>query len=251
MQEKEVKCIPIKKRLVDYMSKWFSEFIFVGGDNQLYAFQKENVDGIYDYIFIQREFYQGKIILTITEVASCYNKSWKGIPWFNIGYSASIGALITGKNHYDANIGSHVCENNIYELDRLFDGLKKDINTYVIKFFAKQHNIINADKYMLITNSYMNEQFMVLSKSDVDLIKGYLINLNRAYSKYRNECRKDGKKEVISYFDSIPLHPIVEGWLKDIQEQLNLLKLSESMRTQLLKYITILFRDNYDFYNLR
>ncbi len=251
MQEKEVKCIPVKKRLVDYMSKCFSEFIFVGGDNQFYVFRKENTDGIYDYIIIQREFYQGKIILTITEVASCYNKSWKGIPWFNIGYSTSIGALITGKNLYDPNIGSHVCKNNVDELNGLFGELRKDINTYVIKFFIKQHEIITADKYMLITHSYMNEQFMILSKSDVDLIKEYLINLNRAYSKYRNECRKDGKKEVISYFDSIPLHPIVEGWLKDIQEQLNLLQLSESMRTKLLKYITILFRDNYDFYNLR
>lgn len=54
MQSK--KCIPIKKRLVDYMCERFPDFIFEGGNSQLYAFRRENPNGIYDHIIIQRDF---------------------------------------------------------------------------------------------------------------------------------------------------------------------------------------------------
>lgn len=50
------KCIPIKKRLVEYMCKWYPDFLFQGGTSQSYAFRRDNPDGIYDHIIIQREF---------------------------------------------------------------------------------------------------------------------------------------------------------------------------------------------------
>ena len=44
------KCIPVKKKLIDYMSKQFPYFPFEGGNSTFYAFRRENPDGIYDHI---------------------------------------------------------------------------------------------------------------------------------------------------------------------------------------------------------
>ena len=80
------KCIPVKKKLIDYISKQFPDFLFEGGNSTFYAFCRENPDGIYDHIIIQREFFEGTLSLVITEAAACYNCSWKGIPWATVGY---------------------------------------------------------------------------------------------------------------------------------------------------------------------
>lgn len=245
------KCIPIKKKFIAYMSTWFSDFLFEGGNSQFYAFRRENSDGLYDHIIIQREYYEGILSLVVTKAASCYNKSWKGIPWFTVGYDTDIGALITGKNGYDAKIGWHKCNNNAEKLYGIFDEIRKDIDTYVLGYFAKCHEKINKDRDMVITNSYMQAQFAELSKEDIDAVKKYLVNVNKAYSVYRKMCRKNGEQETTTYFDLIPLHPMVEHWVTDIQEQLNYSYLSEGIRTQLIVHTTVLFRDNYNFYNLR
>ena len=51
------KCISIKKKLTSYMSKHFSDFLFVGSYSNFYAFRRENHCGIYDYIKKQKEFF--------------------------------------------------------------------------------------------------------------------------------------------------------------------------------------------------
>lgn len=102
------KCIPIKKKLIAYMSTWFPDFLFQGGNSQFYAFRRENPNGIYDHIIIQREYYEGTVSLVVTEAASCYNKSWRGIPWFTVGYDTNIGVIISGKKQHDTDIGWHV-----------------------------------------------------------------------------------------------------------------------------------------------
>lgn len=245
------KCIPIKRSLVDYMHRWFPDFIFEGGDSQFYAFRRENPDGIYDHIVMQREFFEGVVSLVITEVASCYNKSWKGIPWCTVGYGTDIGVLITGKQHYDANTGWHRCKNDLEELQKIMDGIRGDIDTYVMQFFVKCHEKIHTDRHRVITNSYMQTQFSTLSEEDIQAVKEYLVCVSKAYSEYGRACRKRGEKETKQYFDVVPLHPVVEHWVAEIQEQLHYSHLSESVRIQLIKDTTVLFRDNYNFYNLR
>lgn len=232
------------------MCKWFPEFTLESSDNQFYAFRRENPDGIYDHIILQRDFFGGELSLVITEAASCFNRSWKGIPWFTVGYSTDIGVLITGKQRYDANTGWHRCKNDPKELQKILDGIREDMDTYVLAFFEKCHQKIHADKRKMITNSYMQTQFPILSEDDVQAIKEYLVRVNKAYSKYRRACKKRGEKETAPYFDIIPLHPVVEHWITDIQAQLHSSFLSESMRTQLIKDTTVLFRDRYNFYNL-
>lgn len=245
------KCLPIKKKFIAYMSKWFSDFMFEGSADQFYAFRRENPDGLYDHIIVQRDFYEGTISLVVTVAASCYNKSWRGIPWFTIGHDTDIAVLITGKKRYDADTGWHRRKNNAEEIYGIFDEIRKDIDTYVLNYFTECHKKINMDKRMVITNSYMQAQFAALSEEDINAVKKYLVSLNKAYSEYRKVCRKKGEQETVLYFDTIPLHPIVEKWITDIQEQLNYSYLSESIRTQLAEQTTILFRDNYNFYNLR
>lgn len=63
----------------------------------------------------------------------------------------------------------------------------------MIDFFTKCHETINGDKHMVITNSYMQDQFEVLSEGDIHVIKEYLVNANKAYSEYRKACKKSGE----------------------------------------------------------
>lgn len=245
------RCVPIKKKFVNYMAGQFPEFAFEGSSSQFYAFRRENADSIYDHIIVQREFYEGMIGLVVTEVASCYNQSWKGIPWFTVGLDTDIGVLITGKNRYDANTGWHRCKNSAEELPRLFEEIRTDIDTYVMAFFEKSHHTINADKRMTATGAYMKAQLTALSEDEAAAVKEYLGNVSQAYMGYSRDCKKSGQRETTEYFDIIPLHPIVERWVSELQKALNYSSLSKNMRTRLIKDTTVLFRDQFDFYNLR
>lgn len=236
------RCIPIKKKLVGYMSKWFPAFVFEGGHGPFYAFRRENPDGIFDHIILQREFYQGKLSLIITEVASCYNRSWKGIPWFTVGYGMDIRS--------EGKVVWHSCKNDPEELRGLFDCIRTDIDAYVTGFFAECHEKIRADKRRVTTNSYMQAQFTTLRKEEIQAIKEYLARVGKAYSACRKASRKNGEQAATAYFDILPLHPVVERWVREIQEQLGCPYLSEKMRIQIIKDATILFRDNYDYYDL-
>lgn len=245
------RCIPIKKKFVDVMSRQFPDFPLEGSTSQFYAFRRENVDGIYDHIIVQREFYEGTISLIIAEAASCYNQSWKGIPWFTVGLDTDIGVLITGKKRYDANTGWRRCKNREEELPGLFEEIQKDIDTYVLAFFEKSHQTINADKRITATGAYMKNQLAALSEEEIRAVKEYLVNVSQAYMEYGRACKKSGQQETKEYFDMIPPHPIVERWVTELQKALNYPSLSNNMRTRLIKDTTILFRDQFNFYNLR
>lgn len=248
---KNEKCIPIKRALIAYMSKNFFDFSFQGSSGNLYAFCRENNDGIYDHIIMQREFYEGTISMIITELASCYNRSWRGIPWFAIGYETDIQVLKTGMKYYDATLGWHKVDNCKNELDGLFSAIKSDIDTYAMPYFLKNHDKLNADKLMTITNTYMQAQIITLNPNQVDEIKEFLVTVNQSYCAYRKECRKNNRKEQIEHFDILPQHPLIEQWLSDIQKQLNYSNLSKNIRKQLIRDTTILFRDAFDFYGLK
>ncbi len=244
------RCIAIKKKLVDYMSKQFTDFLFVGSHSNFYAFRRENECEIYDYIIIQKEFFEGILSVIITEVASCYNKNYKAIPYFTVGYHTNIAVLITGKNCYDTDIGWHSIENKAAQLNDLFGLIKKDINNYVMDYFEKCHKKINSDKYMTVMNCYVQAQFKMLCDDEINSIKQYLVDVNKAYSTYRKMCKKNGLKESKAYFDSIAVHTTIQKWLIDIQRILGYGYLSKSIKMQMITNITILFRDNFNFYHL-
>ncbi len=245
------KCIPIKKGLVSYMASNFSDFVFKGSVGTFYAFQKSNEDGIYDYIIIQRDFYESMVVLVITEVTSCYNCNWRGIPWFTVGLGTDIGVLITGKNSYKPDVGWHKCNNKVEELDFVFSGIGSDINTFVYPYFSKCHEKIKLDKLLTTTAVYMKEQLTLLNEEEIYLIKQYLVDVNKAYSSYGKMCRKSNQKETLDYWDVIPLHRKIEQWLEDIKNQLKYSYLSDDIRIKIIKYTTVLFRDYFDFYNLK
>lgn len=244
------KCIPIKKKLISYMSKHFSDFLFVGNHSNFYAFCRENQCGIYDYIIIQKEFFEGILSIIITEVASCYNKNYRAIPHFTVGYNTDIAILITGKNTYDTATGWHSIENNAEQLNDLFEQIKKDIDNYVMDYFEKCHKKINSNKYMTVMNYYVQAQFKMLCDDEINSIKQYLVDVNKAYSAYRKICKRNGLKESKAYFDSIIVHTTIQKWLIDIQKMLGYGYLSKSIKMQMITNITILFRDNFNFYHL-
>ena len=242
---------PNKKEAHCIYVKWFPDFFFEGGNSQFYAFRRNNSDEIYDHIILQKELYENTLRLAITEVASCYNQSWKGIPSAVVGYSTDIAVLITGNHHYKVGTGWHECENKAEELEGLLDEIRKDIDTYVFNYFIKNHEKINADQRLVTINSYMQSQFKLLSENDIQAIKEYLIDVNKTYGAYRKSCMKNKEKETTRYFDIIPLHPIVECWLNDLSDRLNYSHFSDSTRHQIITQTTVLFRDNYNFYDLK
>ncbi|NDO46942.1 hypothetical protein [Clostridium sp. MD294] len=244
------KCIPIKKNLISYMSKYFADFLFVGNHSNFYAFRRENECEIYDYIIIQKEFFDGILSVIITEVSSCYNKNYRAIPHFTVGYDTDIATLITAKNTYNTATGWHNIESKAEQLNDLFELIKKDIDNYVMDYFEKCHKKINSDKYMTVMNCYVQAQFKMLCDNEINSIKQYLVDVNKAYSAYRKMCKKTGAIETIEYFDIIPVHTIVQKWLVDIQKALNDCYLSKSIKMQMIKNITVLFRDNFNFYHL-
>ena len=248
------KCIPIRKKLIHYMAEQFPDFLFEGSHSDFYAFRRQNADGIYDHIVIQREFYEGILSMVITEIACCYNKSYRGLPWFAVGYETDIAVLITGKHCYSIDVGWHRIENDAKQLNILFEGIKKDIDNYVLDYIEKCHKKINADRYMTTMNRYMQAQLKILSEEEIDTIKQYLIDSSKAYSEYRKECRKmckkNGLKEAEVCFNDIPMPSTVKKWIEEIKNALGYSYLSERRRSLIINDTTVLFRDNFNFYTL-
>ncbi len=53
---------------MDYMSKQFTDFLFVGSHSNFYAFRRENECEIYDYIIIQKEFLKEYFLLSLQKL---------------------------------------------------------------------------------------------------------------------------------------------------------------------------------------
>ena len=243
---KTQRCIPIKKKLVDYMAEYFPDYEFKGTTNILYGFTKENNDGIYNHIMIQREFFEGKIQLIIAEVGACYNKNWKGIPMLRVGYCTDIGCLITGRTIHPAGIGWHFCDNNADDLQQLFDQIKSDIDTYVIDFFQKKHEQINSNQLLTTINAQMQTELLTLSADEVASIQAYLIDVSRADSEYYKTHRHILRGEAMSYYEIIPMHPIVEKWISEIEQRVGLSSIARNLRHDMIRQAINLFYDNYD-----
>lgn len=244
------RCIPIKKKLVGYMFQRFPEFVFEGSTSQFYAFRRENDDGIYDHIIIQRDFYKGTISLVITEVTSCYNTSWKGIPWFTVGCETDIACLITGKGYYEAGTGWRRCSNHEEELPGLFAAIGADIETYVIGYFRQCHAKMNSSRYMTVMSSYLRSRFSALDEDEVASIKEYLISAAKAYSEHDKACKKSGKREAIEGVDVPFLHSTVKGWVADIQGSLKVSDLPANAEIKIRVDSLTLFSDRFHLYNV-
>ena len=225
--EKE-RCISIKKSLIEYIETNFPEFTYEGGTSSFYAFVRKSENGIHDYILIEREFYNGEIHLIISEVASCYNTSWKCIPNTTVGFGTSLGALITGKNYYQAGTGSHVCDNNYDDLQNAFCGIRSDIERYVLKYFDKCHRDINNDKQLSTVYSYMQTQLKLLTNEDVQSIVNH-----------RKQSEKDRQSSGNVF------HPIEEKWISEIQQELGYTSVADKLRNQIARMVIILFREKY------
>lgn len=246
------KCISIKKSLVDFMKQNYPDFVFAGSAGSAYAFSRES-EGIYDYIILWRDFFEGNIYLSVSEVATCFNKSWKGVPVCVVGRGTSIGVLITGKNRYDACVGEHKCKNCKEELPGLYMQIKQDVDKYVLPYFENCRKELCDDKCKYVTGRYMQEQFGKLYPEEIAEMKRYLVEVNTAYSDYYKECKKLGKCLDTNRFafDMVPMNGILGKWLTEIQDLLEYTHLSEDVRRSIIKYTTFLFRDEYDFYNYR
>ena len=71
----KAKYIIVKKQIVPYIENRFPDFRFENRPGKIYSFRRVNEDNLYDYILVNSEFFEGKIILQVSEVATCYNKS--------------------------------------------------------------------------------------------------------------------------------------------------------------------------------
>lgn len=247
---KNKRCINIKRSLIDFIELNFKEFIFEDSSNSIYIFKRCNKNKIYDYIFIQKDFYEGEISLTISEVASCYNSNWRGIPHCIIGYETNIACLITKNKVYDSNVRWHKCQNNKDDLQRIFLELKKDINEYVLPFFKESHQKINEDTVIKLVKNYIIYEAKKLTDDEVNSIKKYIKDCNLKYSKYIKECRINNK-QILNYFEVVKdNHKILQKWEIDIIKNLNK-HISTKTKLDIKKYILILFKDLFDFYNLK
>lgn len=213
--------IVVKKQLVPYIENRFPDFKYENRPGKMYSFRRENEDHLFDYILVTSEFYEGKIILQVSEVATCYNKSSKCIPNRTLGEGTSIGVLITGKNYYLADTGTHKCENNSEDLDRILLEIGDDIDRYVMGYFRKCHEKLNRDRQSVTARNYMQSQFDNMSIEEAQII--------------RDEWKELG------YF-----HPVFDKWIEGIQKELGFKELSDSLRNSLVRFVILYFSDVFE-----
>lgn len=217
----KAKYIIVKKQIVPYIENRFPDFRFENRPGKIYSFRRVNEDNLYDYILVNSEFFEGKIILKVSEVATCYNKSSKYIPNRTLGKGTSIGVLITGKNYYPANTGNHTCENNDEDLNRILVEIGDDIDRYVMGYFKRCHEELNHDRQLLVARDYLQSKFDSMSFEEAQAIRDAW--------------------EGLGY-----LHPVFEEWIEGIQKELRLKDLSESLRTKLVRFVILYFADVFE-----
>lgn len=251
------KCIPIKKPLIEKLCDEFPYFKFEGAHSSFYSFGRHASDGLYEHIIIQRDFNtsENRGALVITEAAVCYNRNWRGIPWFTVGTGTDIAVLITGKKQYPACTGWRYFENTKEGLAHALEQISADIQKYILPYFADCHIKLIQDKIMKTVNDYTTELFPKMSENEVVSFKNYLKTINITYSQWRKDRRKQDltvhtKEDTDEYIDNETKNAFLEKCVDEIRLLLQLPGLKESVGKRIRMYFKLLFRDYFDFYNL-
>lgn len=239
------RCIPIRKRLVEFMASEYPDFLYQGNHSFFYGFTRMNPDGICDHIVLQREFFQGKIGLVLTEAASTYTRNYRSIPWWIVGYETDIGVLITGENSYPAEIGWRYCENRVDALPELFGAIKNDIDTYVLDYFDACHKRIQEDPHLPILYAYIEPRLSTLSDAEIKSIQAYDQEVTRAFFEYDRECIKQNVRTTKWCYELIPFHPLLEQWLNALKDQFQVESFPLDLKMKLVNSMMRLFLDRY------
>lgn len=239
------RCIPIRRRLVEFMASEYPDFLYQGSHSIFYGFTRMNPDGICDHIVLQREFFQGKIGLVLTEAASTYTRNYRTLPWRRVGYETDIGVLITGENSYPAEIGWRHCENRVDALPELFGAIKNDIDTYVLDYFDACHKRIQEDPHLPALYAYIEPILSSLSDAEIKSMQAYDQELNRASSEYYRACREQNIGPTKWCYELIPFHPLLERWLNELKDQFQVESFPFDLKMELVNSMMRLFLDRY------
>ena len=136
----------IRKDLLLHMEKNHSDFRFVWAKSIFYNFRRNHDDGLYDFVFFQRD---GKIGGLAVEVATTYDPLWKGAEARPIGRNAGLANLKFGKpNAIEAELNWYIYRNLKSELSLALAEISGDLRLHAMDFFAKSAQILRSDELL-------------------------------------------------------------------------------------------------------
>jgi hypothetical protein len=134
----------IKKDLLSHMEAKHPDFKFAWAKSFFYNFQRIHSDGLYDFIFFQRD---GKTGALAVEVATSYDPCWGGARARPIGRNIGLAWLKFNRSGWiEAERNWYIYQNIKTELQVVLAEISGDLQLYAMDFFSHSAQELRSDK---------------------------------------------------------------------------------------------------------
>jgi hypothetical protein len=136
----------IKKDLLAHMEANHPDFKFAWARSIFYNFCRIHEDGLYDFIFFQRD---GKTGALAVEVAMTYNPCWDGAGNRPMGRNTGLAYLKFGRTGWiEAERNWYIYRNSKDELNIVLGEISGDIQLHAMNFFDRSARELRSDELL-------------------------------------------------------------------------------------------------------
>jgi hypothetical protein len=136
----------IKKDLVSHIEANHPDFKFAWTKSFFYNFQRTHSDGLYDFIFFQRD---GKTGALAVEIATSYDPCWDGTTARPIGRNTGLAYLKFNRSGWiEAERNWHIYRNIKTELQIVLAEISGDLQLYAMDFFCRSAQELRSDQLL-------------------------------------------------------------------------------------------------------
>jgi len=122
------------------------DFKFVWAKSFFYNFQRTHSDGLYDFIFFQRD---GKTGALAVEVATTYDPCWAGAGTRPIGRNTGLAYLKFGRSGWiEAERNWYIYKNLKTELQIVLAEISGDLRLHAMDFFSRSAEELRSDQLL-------------------------------------------------------------------------------------------------------
>jgi hypothetical protein len=166
----------IKKDLLSHMEANHPDFKFAWAKSFFYNFQRTHSDGLYDFIFFQRD---GKTGALAVEVATSYDPCWDGAGARPIGRNTGLAYLKFNRSGWiEAERNWYIYRNIKTELQIVLAEISGDLQLYAMDFFSRSAQELRSDKLihygLSLVRNWKPFEETFRAKLDVDWLGGRL-----------------------------------------------------------------------------
>jgi hypothetical protein len=181
----------IKKDLLSHMEANHPDFKFAWAKSIFYNFRRIHEDGLYDFIFFQRD---GKSGALAVEVATTYDPLWKGCGVGVMGKNTGLAYLKFGRSGWiEVERNWYTYNNSKTELKIVLAEISGDLRLHAMNYFERSAQALRSDELLHFGFTLLERMRLLDENERLQLVtewKSGRLFENHLYQKYEAELHE-------------------------------------------------------------